>query len=57
MAHYPSRSRCKDLYSCSSYSNSRGMPTKIKSGEVIKPPPIPNKPEINPIPIPREIRR
>jgi hypothetical protein len=34
-----------------------GIPTKIKSGEVIKPPPIPNKPEINPIPIPREIRR
>jgi len=34
-----------------------GIPTSISKGEDIKPPPIPNKPEINPIPIPIEIKR
>jgi hypothetical protein len=33
------------------------MPTRMRSGEEIKPPPIPNKPDINPIPIPRDNSR
>jgi len=32
-----------------------GMPTSIKRGEDIKPPPMPKSPDIKPIPTPREI--
>ena len=34
-----------------------GMPTSISKGDDIKPPPIPNKPEIKPIPTPSDINR